>query len=84
MAEAEDSRTRATSVSLSAAAEAAQRRLQSPATKAPNAKEQFAQERDKRQKFRRLIDPGIIRPNSKEVASLVLQVRLYSVASEPA
>lgn len=71
-----DSRSRATSVDLTAAAEAALRRTQQPAGKAPNAKEQFAQERDKRQNFRRLIDPGIVRPNSKEVASLALQVRL--------
>lgn len=29
---------------------------------------QLMQEHDKRQMFRRLIDPGIFRPNSKEVA----------------
>lgn len=60
---------------LAAAAEAAARRLQSPPGKAPNPKEQYAAEREKRQHFRRLIDPGIVRPNSKEVTSLVLQVR---------
>jgi len=52
------------------------KRLASPASKAPNAKEQFVQERDKRQQFRRLIDPGIIRPNSEKNASIAMQTLL--------
>jgi hypothetical protein len=69
-----DTRTRASSVNLSAAADAAARRAKQPLGKAPNEKEQFEQERETRQNFRRLIDPGIIRPNSKEVATVALQV----------
>jgi hypothetical protein len=66
-AEAESSRA-------AAAAEAALKRLASPTPKAPNDKEQFAQERETRQKFRRLIDPGILRPNSEKIASTAMQV----------
>lgn len=68
-----DNRTREVSANLTAAAEAAARRAREPLGRAPNEKEQFVQERDTRQKFRRLIDPGIIRPNSKEAAALALQ-----------
>ena len=32
------------------------------------------QEYEKRQSFRRLIDPGILRPNSKEIATASLKV----------
>lgn len=32
------------------------------------------QEYEKRQNFRRLIDPGILRPNSKEIATASLKV----------
>jgi hypothetical protein len=65
-----------TAAERAAAAQAALRRLGSPKAKAPNEKEQFAQERELRQKFRRMIDPAIIRPNSDKVASLAMQVRL--------
>ena len=34
------------------------------------------QEYEKRQTFRRLIDPGILRPNSKETATASLKVHL--------
>jgi hypothetical protein len=68
-----DDRVRESSVNLTAAAEAAARRAREPPAKAPNEKEQYAQEHEARQKFRRLIDPGIVRPNSKEVATLALQ-----------
>ncbi|KAH0840149.1 hypothetical protein J3R83DRAFT_1130 [Lanmaoa asiatica] len=47
-------------------AEAAARRH--PGTEAGTSDAQFMQEHDKRQMFRRLIDPGIFRPNSKETA----------------
>lgn len=47
-------------------AEAAARRHANAEASTPAA--QLMQEHEKRQMFRRLIDPGIFRPNSKEVA----------------
>jgi hypothetical protein len=43
---------------------------------------QMSMERDRKQMFRRLIDPGIVRPNSKEQAAASLKVHaamLFSV-----
>ncbi len=55
-------------------AEAAARRIQelTPHAHAPPA--QLIKEHERRQKFRRLIDPGITRPNSKEQAVLSMNV----------
>ena len=54
-------------------ADAAARRHASTATGVSSA--QLMQEHEKRQNFRRLIDPGIFRPNSKQVAMDSLKVR---------
>ena len=35
----------------------------------------FDKDHDRRQEFRRLVDPGIIRPNSREVAYEAIKVR---------
>jgi len=64
---------RAGGSSINLAAEAAARRAREPSEKAMNEKEKYTQERETRQKFRRLVDPGIVRPNSKEIATLALQ-----------
>jgi hypothetical protein len=45
---------------------------------------QLMQEHEKRQNFRRLIDPGIFRPNSNQVAMDSLKVRrAFSSSSDP-
>jgi hypothetical protein len=41
-----------------------------------------AEQHEKRQSFRRLIDPGIIRPNTQEVATASLKVCLLSLNSQ--
>jgi hypothetical protein len=53
------------------AAAALTRVIQAPTQKSAA---QLAAEHDQRQAFRRLIDPGIIRPNSKEQANSSLKV----------
>jgi len=53
-------------------AAAAQRRTQQGADGSTGA--QSMQEYEMRQAFRRLIDPGILRPNSKDVAMASLKV----------
>lgn len=53
-------------------AAAAQRRAQQDANGLTGA--QSIQEYEMRQAFRRLIDPGILRPNSKDVATASLKV----------
>ena len=58
---------------------ALQRRLNrgaSPSQDAPQDPQPFDTNHDKRIEFRRLVDPGIIRPNSKEVAMRSLRVNL--------
>lgn len=62
------------SISSDALAAAAERRtrLLHPQTSAA----QLAAEHEKRQTFRRLIDPGILRPNAKEQAMASLKVNL--------
>jgi hypothetical protein len=64
-------------VSSSAVATAALTR----ASQAPKQKSaaQLAAERDRRQAFRRLIDPGIVQPNSKEQANSSLKVNTSAV-----
>ncbi|KAF5363787.1 hypothetical protein D9756_000414 [Leucocoprinus leucothites] len=62
------------SVSTNAAAAAALARARQAPTQKPAA--QLAAEHDQRQTFRRLIDPGIIRPNSKEQAMSSLKTLL--------
>lgn len=42
---------------------------------------QLSAEHERRQAFRRLIDPGILRPNSKEQASASLKVHLCFLIS---
>lgn len=51
------------------------------ASQAPTQKSaaQLSAERDRRQTFRRMIDPGIVRPNSKEQASSSLKVKALSL-----
>lgn len=56
-------------------AEAAARRHVNPEASTSGA--QLLQEHEKRQMFRRLIDPGIFRPNSKEVAMDSLKVSVW-------
>lgn len=65
------------SVSNDALAAAAELRTRQVAPQLTTA--QMAAEHEKRQKFRRLLDPGITRPNSKEQAfsSLKVSVVLY-------
>ncbi len=61
-------------MSVDAVAEAALRRAKTgPVQKSTN---QLAAEHDRRQTFRRLIDPGIVRPNSKEQANSSLKVNM--------
>lgn len=62
------------SVSADAVAEAALRRAKTGPVQKSAA--QLAAEHDRRQTFRRLIDPGIVRPNSKEQADSSLKVNL--------
>lgn len=63
-------------VSVDAVAAAALLRAsQSPAQKSAA---QLAAEHYRRQTFRRMIDPGIVRPNSKEQASSSLKVKALS------
>ena len=61
---------------------ALQRRLSPPRSDAQAATQQepqpFDANHDKRIEFRRLADPGIMRPNSKEVALRSLRVNLKS------
>lgn len=57
--------------SANAAAAALARANQAPKQKPTT---QLVAEHDRRQAFRRLIDPGILRPNSKEQASSSLKV----------
>jgi len=59
--------------SANAAAAALARANQAPKQKPTT---QLVAEHDRRQAFRRLIDPGILRPNSKEQASSSLKVNL--------
>lgn len=42
---------------------------------------QLAAEHDKRQFFRRMVDPGILRPNSKPIAQAALKVLCLLTAS---
>jgi hypothetical protein len=68
----------ARAVSAGAAAAAALLRAsQAPAQKSAA---QLSAEHDRRQTFRRMIDPGIVRPNSKEQASSSLKVKALSLA----
>ncbi|KAF9009034.1 hypothetical protein BDQ17DRAFT_1349410 [Cyathus striatus] len=62
------------SVTLESLAAAAERRARSNPQQLSAA--QMAVEHEKRQKFRRMIDPGIVRPNSKEQAMASLQTLL--------
>ena len=62
----------APAVSLSALAGAAERRVLETARQKSTA--QITSEYEKRQKFRRLIDPGIIRPNSETQAHRSIKV----------
>lgn len=57
-----------------AAAAALARASQAPKQKSPT---QLTAEHDRRQAFRRLINPGILRPNSKEQASSSLKVNQF-------
>ncbi|KAG8218876.1 hypothetical protein J3R82DRAFT_4555 [Butyriboletus roseoflavus] len=63
-------------------AEAAARRQLGPEASVSGA--QLMHEHDKRQTFRRLIDPGIFRPNSKEVAMNSLKASVGGQGSHPA
>lgn len=69
-------------ISPEALAAAAERRSRSQPPQVSAA--QLAAEHEKRQHFRRLVDPGIIRPNSKEqgIASLKVPTTLV-VATRP-
>jgi hypothetical protein len=55
-------------------AEAAARRIQELTPQALVPPAQLIKEHERRQKFRRLIDPGIIRPNPKDQAISSLNV----------
>ena len=61
-------------ISHDSIAEAAARRMQELTPQASPAPAQLIKEHEQRQKFRRLIDPGIIRPNSKDRAMSSLNV----------
>jgi hypothetical protein len=63
----------ATNVSPDAIAEAAELRIQSP-LQTLQTPAQIAAEYDKRLAFRRLVDPGIMRPNPYETAMASLKV----------
>ncbi|TFK75875.1 hypothetical protein BDN72DRAFT_831312 [Pluteus cervinus] len=67
----------ASAASAAALAAAAERRIQTLPLQQTAA--QLAAEHDTRQKFRRLIDPGIIRPNAKDQAMSSLKT-LYKIA----
>lgn len=63
-------------------AAAIERRVQAEREKAQadaalKAQREFEQLRDKRQEFRRLIDPGILRPNARELAIEALIVACF-------
>lgn len=60
--------------SADAAAAALARASEAPKQKSAT---QLIAEHDRRQAFRRLIDPGILRPNSKEQASSSLKVNPF-------
>ncbi|KAG7449173.1 uncharacterized protein BT62DRAFT_929155 [Guyanagaster necrorhizus] len=62
------------SVSSNALREAAERRAQQQSSQRSTA--QLAAEHERRQTFRRLVDPGIIRPNSKEQAMASIETLL--------
>jgi len=62
----------ASEVSMSALAAAAERRVSETAPQKSTA--QIASEYERRQKFRRMIDPGIIRPNAEAQAQQSLKV----------
>ncbi|KAF9057603.1 hypothetical protein BJ165DRAFT_1421752 [Panaeolus papilionaceus] len=64
------------SVSVDALAAAAERRLRQDEQSRGLTAAQMAAQHDKRQLFRRLIDPGIVRPNPKEQASRSLKILL--------
>jgi hypothetical protein len=60
------------SISSSALAEAAERRTRQATPQLTSA--QLAAKHERRQKFRRLVDPGITRPNPKDKAMSSLKV----------
>lgn len=67
-------------------AAAIERRVQAEREKAHadaalKAQREFEQLRDKRQEFRRLVDPGILRPNARELAIESLIVACLGVAA---
>ena len=66
----EKSRSSADAAAAAALARASEAPKQKSAT-------QLIAEHDRRQAFRRLIDPGILRPNSKEQASSSLKVNSF-------
>ena len=66
----------APTISPEALAEAAERRTRQATPQLSAA--QLAAEHERRQKFRRLIDPGIMRPNSKERAMSSMKVHACS------
>jgi len=66
------------SVSADALAAAAERRRHQPGSSQPTAA-QLAAEHERRQEFRRLIDPGILRPNAKDAALTSLKVHPHSM-----
>ncbi|KAF9567320.1 hypothetical protein CPC08DRAFT_814195 [Agrocybe pediades] len=63
-------------ISADALAAAAERRTLAAASRSQLTAAQLAVEHERRQKFRRLIDPGITRPNSKERALASLKTLL--------
>lgn len=63
-----------TSIPVDQLAAAAERRQKELSQSAQPSAAQLAEEHDRRQCFRRLIDPGIIRPNPKEQALASLKV----------
>ncbi|PPQ98568.1 hypothetical protein CVT24_004059 [Panaeolus cyanescens] len=65
--------TQSASPSVDALAAAAERRLRQEEQSRGLTAAQMAAQHDKRQHFRRLIDPGIVRPNSKEQASRFIE-----------
>ncbi|KAJ7498889.1 hypothetical protein FB451DRAFT_13759 [Mycena latifolia] len=73
-----------TSISGSELAAAAERRLQQRQAPSPSELQFSGAEHDLRQKFRRMIDPGILRPNPKQQAleSLKVQNKPLSLAPE--
>lgn len=63
-------------ISAEALAAAAERRTREAAPQLTAA--QLAVERERRQRFRRLLDPGIIRPNTRQQAMSSLKVQRSS------